>query len=239
MCRRAVRRAPERALQRARPACGKRTRRKETCVAEIPVERKSAIPWWAWFLLALLLLALVALGLSRCGAERAGLNSGTNQSAAGAGNRNGATSGSAAGSNASTPVATNTSSAGGTAGNASGAVTDISAYLSASDKGSLAGRGADFGSVMVQRVLSDRAFTVGPSRDQELFVMLDNSLNEGAAEKQVQIKEGQRLTLAGTFEKPPTAETAQERYRGLSASEAAEMKAREIYVHANRVAGAR
>ena len=118
-------------------------------------------------------------------------------------------------------------------------IADLGTYLSAVDHRSLAGRGIDLSDVEVQRVVSDRGFTVGSQKGTELFVMLDDNLNQGSAEKRVRIKAGQHVALGGTLMEPPSAETKEERYRGLSAQEARELHAQDVYLHASTISQAR
>jgi len=114
-------------------------------------------------------------------------------------------------------------------------VTGIGQYLDAQDKSALAGRSAMFGSVNVQRVLSDRAFTVGPTIDQELLVLMDSRLSEGPIEQRLRVEKGQQLMVSGVMEKPPTPEIQRDRYRGLNAPEMQLMDTKRIYLHATAV----
>lgn len=200
-------------------------------MAEIPVERKSGLPWWVWLLGLLALLLLLSSLLRSCNNGVAVVNNNDNTNTV---TRTTTTTTSTnANSNAGSVLNGNTTVTRGDA------LTDISSFLSSSNRASFIGRGAQLNNVRVQRVLSDRAFTVGPSNGQEMYVVLDNSLNEGGSERKFRIEEGQMLTLAGTMEKPPTAEiNAEQRKPGdikLNPAEASEMKRQQVYLHANKI----
>lgn len=193
-------------------------------MAEIPVQRKSGLPWWIWPLAILGLLGLLwlAFGRDRDDDRETRAN---------------ATPTPALAVVTSSPAPGLVSTTGAAAG---GALNDVNAYVTANDKAAFIGRQAQLGNVRVLRVLSDRAFTVGATRGQEMFAMLDESLdNAGGKEQRVAIKEGQALSLSGTIERPPDAETAKERWRGLNAKEAAELKNQTSYLLVKNVSAAR
>ena len=227
-------------------------------MAGIPIERKGGIPWWAWLLGLLALLLLFGLLMRGCG-DRAVVGNDNdangNRAAYGGGananNSNRTASGDGVNSSNLNGAAGNANAAGGTNTNGQnsaqvnvegGPLTDIARFVSATDKASFVGRSAQLTGVEVQRVLSDRAFTVGPRRGQELYVILDDKLNAGAAEKKVAVKPGQKLTLSGPLTKPPTGEIAAEQNKPgalkLSAAEASEMKQQQVYLHADQLKAA-
>lgn len=181
------------------------------------------MPWWIWPLAILGLLGLLWLAFGR------GRDDGRET-------RAGATPTPALAIVTSSPapgIVERTTATG-------GALSDLNDYVTANDKVAFIGRQAQLGNVRVQRVLSDRAFTVGSARGQELFAMLDEKLdNAGGNEQRVAIKEGQTLRLSGTIERPPDAETAKERWRGLNASEANELKNQTAYLLVKNVSSAR
>jgi hypothetical protein len=216
-------------------------------MAEIPVERKREKTFpWIW-LLPLLLIPLIYL-LMRGGDER---DDGHADLSRDREVRTDAGSTTPAGSaTVVTPPAGSSATGGssvlgdsaGTHGGSTVAgarLADLGVYFAAPDRLSMAGKGIDLASVEVRRVISDRGFTVGPSKDQELFVMLDDRLNEGSNERRVSIKPGQRLAIGGTLMTPPSAETKEERYRGLSAEEGRELNAQQVYLHAESVSAVR
>lgn len=218
-------------------------------MAEIPIKRKGGIPWWVWLLGLLALLLLLILMMRGCDDRAVGVNDNNNNA-----NGNRAASGTTNANNANLTGAAGNANAGGASGaNANGQnsaqvnvtggpLTDLATFASATDKATYAGRNAQLTGVEVQRVLSDRAFTVGPRRGQELFVILDDRLNAGGAEKKVAVKAGQKLTLSGPLRKPPTGEIAEEQNKPgalkLSAAEASEMKQQQVYLHADQLKAA-
>lgn len=219
-------------------------------MAEIPIERKGGLPWWAWLLGLLALLLLIIFMMRGCDDRAVGVNDNNNangnRTSSGAMNANNANVSGASG-NANAQVGGAGSANANAQGSAQvnvvgGPLTDIASFVSASDKASFVGRNAQLTGVEVQRVLSDRAFTVGPNRGQELYVILDDSLNSGGAEKRVAVKAGQKLTLSGPLTKPPTGEIAAEQNKPgalkLSAAEASEMKQQQVYLHANQLKAA-
>lgn len=213
-------------------------------MAEIPVERKSKMSPLAWLIGLLVLAALLFLLTRGCGdgvddgrvdmtPDTATSPAATIDAAPGTG---GAMDTAASGLTGASGGVDDTAGMGASgSGAAGGAITDVGTVVSAADRKAMAGRGIDLSSVEVVRVISDRGFTVGPGSGQELFVMLDDKLNEGAAEQRVQIKPGQRLRLGGTLMEPPSAETEQERFRGLSKQESSELRAQDVYLHANTI----
>lgn len=118
-------------------------------------------------------------------------------------------------------------------------LTDFLPVYGAENRGTYANRRVNVSDASVQRVLSDRMFTVGNGSGRELFVMLDSSLDAGGAENRVQIRPGQRLSMTGTLMAPPSAETRAERLQGLAQGEADQLMREQVYVHATRVSGAR
>ncbi len=209
-------------------------------MAEIPIERKGGIPWWAWLLGLLALLLLLILLMRGCNdgavvvndnnANRAASNANTNA------NLNNANTGAGMSGNANANANSAQVNVNG------GPLTDIATFVSATDRASFIGRSAQLTGVEVQRVLSDRAFTVGPRRGQEMYVILDDRLNSGGAEKKVVVKPGQKLTLSGSLVKPPSGEIAEEQNKPgalkLNPAEASEMKQQQDYLHADQLGAA-
>ncbi len=215
-------------------------------MAEIPIERKGGIPWWAWLLGLLALLLLLILLMRGCNDRAVVVNDNNNS------NANRVASNANANANANL---NNANTGAGTSGNMNangsnpaqvnvngGPLTDLATFVSATDRASFIGRSAQLTGVEVQRVLSDRAFTVGPRRGQELYVILDDRLNSGGAEKKVVVKPGQKLTLSGSLVKPPSGEIAAEQNKPgalkLNPAEASEMKQQQVYLHADQLGAA-
>lgn len=239
-------------------------------MAEIPVERKEKSAFPAWLIPLLLLLLLLPLFYYMCGRSdtaavvgNANGNNNANRGAAttsGANNMNGGAIGAANGgtmaNGGNTAVVVNSGSgsmnngamngAGGSGamnsgGNSGGAaITDVNVFGTTSDKATLVGRGINLSGVRVNRVLSDKVFTV-KSGAGELFVMLDDNLDSaGNKEKQIRIKPGQNVVLGGTFRGVPTGEIKEENKEGgLNSKEYAQMKGQQVYLHATSVSDAK
>lgn len=226
-------------------------------MADIPVERveKSAFPMW--LIPLLLLLLLLPLLYFTCGrsnvavvdntnANRRIVTANANGSLANAGNSigNGVnavanTVGNGVNAASNTVVVTNTNAGGANAdANAAngGTVTAVNYFGTIKDKNTIVGRNVDLSSVRVNRVLSDKVFTV-KSENEEMFVMLDDALDSpGGKESQIKIRPGQNLKLAGNFRTVPTGEVKDERKGGgLSGKEYAQMKGQQVYLHATGV----
>lgn len=228
-------------------------------MAEIPVERntKSGLPWWLIPLLLLLLLLPLLWFMSRgCntapvanGNSNGNFNNNGNRAASSANTGN-----AGAMSNAGAMTTNNSgtmSNGGGNAGNSTISVngtgsatgervTDVNLFGGTADKNSLAGRGVQLTKVKVNRVLSDRVFTV-TSGSGEMFAMLDETLDSGGGkEKQIKIQPGQTVNLNGDFRRVPDANTKEEvQNRDLNRAEYGQMKGQQIYLHATRVEDAK
>lgn len=191
-------------------------------MAEIPVERKSkGLPWWL-LLLGLLALLLVGFILLRSCNDRAAVSN----------------------TNTNTGMTTNTGNGNARittqgVGTATGdRVTDVNIFGSTADKASLAGRRVELQNVKVNRVISDRVFTV-TSGSGEMFAMLDDNLNRGSMEQQIKMQPGQMVNIGGTFQRVPTGEVADEKRRDLNAGDDARMKDQQIYLHVTDVKDAK
>ncbi len=217
-------------------------------MAEIPVERKegSSFPWWLIPLLLLLLLLPLLYFCNRStvvdntnnNTNRTVVTTNANNSANMRGMGNGAMNGNNGGN---TAVVMNDNSGAMSGNNGNGArngavIKDINEFGSASDKSTLVGRGLFVNGVRVNRVLSDKVFTV-KSGSGEMFVMLDDNLDKaGGKEQQIKMKPGQNVNLGGEFRNVPTGEVAQEtKGGGLNKNEYAQMKGQNVYLHATSV----
>ncbi|HVF86040.1 MAG TPA: hypothetical protein VM866_00560 [Pyrinomonadaceae bacterium] len=197
-------------------------------MAEIPVERRKGFPWWLP-LLALVGLLLIGFVLMRgCNDRTAAVTDNTNN------NRNAnAALGTDNTNNANARMTTQG------VGTATGErVTDVNLFGSTAEKSTLAGRRVDLQNVKVNRVVSDRVFTL-TSGSGEMFVMLDDTLNRGGMEEQIKMQPGQLVNLGGTFQGVPTEEIKDEQRRDLNAGEYARMKGQQIYLHATDVKNAK
>lgn len=234
-------------------------------MAEIPVERKEGgggLP--KWLLPLLLLLPLLGLiyyctrnpatvtntngntnGNVMMNANRAGaaMNGSANGAMSGA---NGAMTGANGSVGGNTAVVVNSNGAAGAAttangGNNAGAVvSDVNLYGTTTDKATLVGRGFFADAVRVNRVVSDKVFTV-KSGSGEFFVMLDNNLDSaGGKEKQIKMRAGQNVNLGGEFRNVPSGEVKEEtKEGGLNKNEYAQMKGQNVYLHATSVSDAK
>ncbi len=159
-------------------------------MADIPVERKekSGLPWWLIPLLLLLLLPLLFFGFcNRNTTVVDNTNGNANANRANLANNNGnvrAANSISATNTSNVAVVTNTGNANMSVGNSTNnaalnsgpVITDTNFFAGANDKMTLAGRQAEIKNVRVNRVLSDRVFTV-KSGSGEMFVMLDENLD--------------------------------------------------------------
>lgn len=219
-------------------------------MAEIPVERKekSSFPWW---LIPLALLGLLALFFLMRGCNNPTvvdntnntnrINTNTNRIVNGTNTTGTTTNGTtvtnttasstAAGVNGNTAVVVNNNVPGD-----SRVVTAVNYYGTTQDKNTIVGRNVDLATVRVDRVLSDRVFTV-KSENEEMFVMLDEGLDSGGGnEQRIKIRAGQDLKLGGNFRTVPTAEVKDEaQNRDLNAKEYQQMKNQKVYLHATSV----
>ena len=166
-------------------------------MANIPVQRKSGIPWWVWALLGLVLLALLGLFLG---------NPFDRREAAGPGAATGA------GAKASPAAAASPATGAGAKASpaAAGPVTDLP--IGQPDQlAALAGRPVQLGGVKVQSVVGDKTFWVGPSATQRLFVFLEEDTTAGQkVEGKVDVNPGQTVALTGEIRRLPSAGEAQQ-----------------------------
>ena len=219
-------------------------------MAEIPVVRKQSSSFPKWLIpLALLLLLLPLLYFcSRSDvADNTNYNGNRAAATANAGNSVGneriAANAAGVGNAGNTAVVVNNNdvSANSDGSVRSGAVIkDVNEFGSAADRASLVGRGFFINGVRVNRVVSDKVFTVKSSAG-EMFVMLDDNLDSsGGKENQIRMRRGQTVNLGGEFRNIPTGEVAREtKGGGLSKNEYGRMKGQEVYLHATSVSDAK
>ena len=207
-------------------------------MAEIPVEhKKSGLPWWLIPLALLLLILLLFLFLRGCNNSATvvgNTNGNINRTVINTANNNGTTT-----ANNTAIVVNNNASGAALNSSANGAITDVEYFGGAADQSALVGRQVNFAGARVNRVVSDRVFTIKSGKG-EFFVMLDDALNAGSKEQQIQIKPGQNLKLDGEFRSVPTGEVKdEEKNRDLSAKNYAQMKNQKVYLHATSVSDAK
>lgn len=165
-------------------------------MAEIPVERKGdgGVPWWVWLVGALLLLALLGLLTRGCNDADTTANSNNANAAATTANINTNTPNRNANGNANARITTEG------VGTATGArVTDVDIFGSITDKQSLVGRDVELQNVKVNRVLSDRVFTVTSGSGEMIVVLADSLDSPGGKESQIKARSGQMISIDGTF----------------------------------------
>jgi hypothetical protein len=113
-------------------------------------------------------------------------------------------------------------------------ITDVVVIAQAPSKEALVGRRVKFTNTDVIKVIGDRPFWVGRSNNEGLAVLLDPSLDKGAAEKQIQIKAGQKLDLTGVLKPMPDVATAKAQW-GISDTEAQEFQTQGVYLQADTI----
>ncbi|ALF53274.1 hypothetical protein ACX27_11180 [Nostoc piscinale CENA21] len=113
-------------------------------------------------------------------------------------------------------------------------ITDVLVITNA-NKQTLVNKPVQFQNINVQSVVGDRAFWVGSSNTQRVFVVLAPNLDAGSAENQVVVKQGQILDLAGVLKPVPSVKQAQQQWKGLTATEAQGLKNQIIYLEANQI----
>jgi hypothetical protein len=213
-------------------------------MAEIRVVRKEGNSFPKWLIPLLLLLLLLPLLYFFSKSDDAdNTNSNANRSAVtdsgnSVGNVQNTANAAVAGNAGNSAVVVNNNDA---AINSDGAarggavIKDVNEFGTANDKASLVGRGFFVNGVRVNRVLSDKFFTVRSSAG-EMFVMLDENLDSsGGKENQIKMRRGQKVNLGGEFRNVPTNEVAQETEGGLSRNEYARLKRQQVYLHATSV----
>jgi len=215
-------------------------------MAEIPVVRKEGSSFPKWLIPLLLVLSLLPL-LYFCSksdvVDNTNYNGNRTATTTNAGNSVGnmrnTGNASVVGNTGNTAIVVNNNDAAlnSDVGARSGAVIkDVNEFGTATDKASLAGRGFFVNGVRVNRVLSDKIFTVKSSAG-EMFVMLDENLDSsGGKESRIKMRAGQNVNLGGEIRNVPTNEVAQEtKGGGLNKNEYARMKGQQVYLHATSV----
>ena len=113
-----------------------------------------------------------------------------------------------------------------------GRITGIQAILNAKNPASIVGKRARLSGVQVQNVVSDTAFTVGPSAGKQVPAVLIREVMGKKAEKAVNINKGQKLMLVGTVRKIPKVEAARKR---LGLGSAASLKGKQVFLAVRKV----
>ncbi|MGI4789508.1 MAG: hypothetical protein ACRYFS_11735 [Janthinobacterium lividum] len=200
--------------------------------AQVYHEKSKGFPWWAWLLLAVVLLGLLLALLNRHGTPQAATAPATN-SAPAAADTSSAPSGAVSGHDIKIHKGTDIATAKPQQASVPGVpLSDVVTFAAATDPLSFAGRRAKLTAVPVLKVLSDRAFFVGPSAQQQILVLLDKGLDAGAGSgSKVTIATGQPISLIGVIEKMPTQEAISQQYQ-ISGANYTAIQSQKAYLHA-------
>ncbi len=202
--------------------------------AQVYREKKAGIPWWAWLLAALLLLALL-YALLHHSAPTVAANP-TPAPAAAPATPAAATpdaSTSTPGQDIKIHKGSDITTAKPEQASVPGVpLSDVVAFATAADPLTFVGRNAKLTNVPVQKVLSDRAFFVGPTAQQQILVLLDKGMDAGASgASKVTIAAGQPVSLVGIVEKMPTQEAISQQYQ-ISGDNYTAIQDQKAYLHA-------
>lgn len=175
-------------------------------MAEIPVERKSGIPWWVWLLLALIVLGLILWWASDDDEIETAVVA---------------------------PVAPVTETAVAPATTdmaAAGPITDLTTILGAADRSMLVGRQVQLSNVQVQSVVGDRTFFVGPDANQTVLVVLDEIPTPGTpgTEGRYDVTQGQVVNISGSMASPNDPMFGAQPIEGLPAGTNAVIRAQSL-----------
>lgn len=154
-------------------------------MAEIPIERKSGIPWWVWLILALVIALLIWMFSGDDDADRVA----TDLNPA------------AVAPVAVAPIGDGAMTAAPNDQAGTGPITDLAMITGASGLTSMIGRPVQLGNVRVQAVVGDRTFWVGPSADQRALVVLNEvpTPNQPGVEGRYDVTTGQVINVNGTI----------------------------------------
>lgn len=158
-------------------------------MAEIPVEKKSGMPLWAWLLLAavaLLLLIWILADNDPEPVEAVAVPPAVTSVEQPAVEPTGAAAAGAA------PAAIGGDAA------AAGPITDLAVLTGTADLTPMIGRQVQLTSVPVTAMAGDRTFFVGEGSNR-LFVLLPETRAGLPTEDSVNVNQGQRVTLSGTL----------------------------------------
>ena len=206
--------------------------------AQVYREKKGGIPWWAWLLAALLLLALLYALFHHSTPQTAQTTPvpaqvGLPATATPDSDTPNASTASASGQDIKIHKGTDITTAKPQQASVPGVpLSDVVTFATAADPLSLVGRKAKLTNVPVQKVLSDRAFFVGPTAQQQMLVLLDKGMDAGATTpSKVTIATGQPVSLVGVVEKMPTQEAISQQYQ-ISGDNYTAIQDQKAYLHA-------
>ena len=162
-------------------------------MAEIPVEKKSGIPWWVWLLLALLIAALLWWLLDD-GDEPEQVAAAPYEEVAAP-----ADAGAAPIAPVDADATAGSTTADAAAGAASpGVIRDLSAVRGADASGEIVGRQVELSSVPVLEMVSDAGFYIGSSPADRVYVLLNEQETPNQpGEGRVNVNKGQTIDLSG------------------------------------------
>ena len=112
-------------------------------------------------------------------------------------------------------------------------IQDVIVIVDDSAQPSLIGKKVDLQNANVESVIGDRVFWVG-NASKQLLVVLDKSLDVGAAEKIIDVDPGKTVDIIGTIMSMPTPEQAQQGW-GLTPSETSFIQNEVLYVKAEQI----
>ena len=217
--------------------------------AQIYQDKKGGIPWWAWLLLGLLLLGLLFFLLNNHKAapetaaapqtQAAPIASSAPVTPAPAMTANGqpVPPGPPAAMTPAKDIKIHSGTDITTAKPAQASkpgvpLSDVNTITAAADPLALAGQRAKLTNVTVRRVITDRAFFIGPSDSQQMLVLLDKGLDAGTSgAAKVTITQGQPVSLVGVIEKLPTPEALSQTY-ALTGANLTALASQKAYLHA-------
>lgn len=188
--------------------------------AQVYQEKSKGLPWWVWLLLGLALLGLLLALLRPHGPQ---------QAAAPPAPVVADTTGQDIKVHSGTDITTAKPPQASVPGVP---LSNVVMFAAATDPISLVGRKAKLTDVPVQKVLSDRAFFVGPTAQQQILVLLDKGMDAGASGgSKVTIAAGKPVSLIGVMEKMPTQEAISQQYQ-ISGSDYTAIQTQKAYLHA-------
>lgn len=204
---------------------------------------KKGLPWWLWPLLALLLLGLLfALFHNRKEVSEPAAPAETTRATPAGATTNGqpVPPGPPAGGTDGQDIKVHSGTDITTAQPAQVSVpgvplSDVVAFAAATDPLTFVGRKAKLTNVQVRKVVTDRAFFVGPSDTQQMLVLLDKGMDAGASgAAKVTVATGKPVSLIGVVEKLPTQEAVSQTY-GVSGADYTALQSQKAYLHATVV----
>ncbi len=204
-------------------------------MAQIPVQKKSGFPWWAWLLIGLVALALLLWLLFALLGDEEEAAVAPEPTAAAVVAAPEPTEEPVPAVTPTVPAAAEQGTE--TTAGASGPITDLTTIFEEQDKASLAGRQVNLQgetAAQVQSVVGDTTFWVGPSQGQQVFVALSEEQDSRGVEGMVDVNEGQTVRLTGEVKELPSMEQARQQF-GLSDTNSAQLDNQEIYIDADRV----